>query len=379
MSPEMVEGFAKLVAGAVAGLKPHNVYITDARTLRSYNVPHPEDAVSFDLLNMIKRREEHYRAKILSKLGDIPGVQVAVTVELDMSKRVTQNVKHDLPQPKMETSNATEQNAASEPTEPGVQANLGQALTAAAAGQSQSSEETVVENFEPKRSQTETIEQMPFATKKVSAAVGIPRSFIASVFKARFPNVSEAPKDDDPQLTAVREEQIARVRSSVQRMVMAKGPEDVEVDVYPDMEWTAEGGTWNRAPGGVILAQSASGGEAFDTMSIVRAYAPQAGLATLALMSLLMMMRMVRKSSEAIRPHGRPGSDAGGRGEEDRILTVGPAPVGKAAISEGLLAGKELDPRTLHHQELAQEVSRMVEQDPVGAAELLRRWMQNGK
>lgn len=39
MTQAMVEGFAKLVAGTVAGLKPHNVFITDARTLRSYSLP----------------------------------------------------------------------------------------------------------------------------------------------------------------------------------------------------------------------------------------------------------------------------------------------------------------------------------------------------
>ena len=50
MTHEIVEGFAKLVAGGVAGLKPHQVNITDARTMRSYGLPDPDDAASFDLL-----------------------------------------------------------------------------------------------------------------------------------------------------------------------------------------------------------------------------------------------------------------------------------------------------------------------------------------
>ncbi len=375
MTNEIVEGFAKLVAGAVAGLKPHNVYITDARTLRSYSVPHPDDAISFDVLSVIKRYEEHYRSKILSKLADIPGVQVAISVELDMNKRVTQSIKHDLPQPKVETSNSTEQSSPLQPTEPGVRANLGQALTSAS-GEAQSTEETTVENFEPKLSRTETIEQMPFATTKVTAAIGIPRSFIIGVFKAQHLEVTDDPKDDDPDFVAARDAQVARVRAAVERIVMApKSSEDVQVDVYPDMEWTADGGVWSRAPGAVAFAQQ--GGEELDAIGLVRTYAPQAGLATLALVSLLMMMRMVRKSSELIGTHRRQFSESAESPEDEKPLSVGQTPVGEAEVSESMLAGKEVDPQTLRYQELGLEVSKMVEKDPEGAAALIRRWVED--
>jgi flagellar M-ring protein FliF len=100
----MVEGFAKLVAGAVSGLKPQNVSITDVRTGRSYSIPAPEDAAGLDALSLEKKREEHLRAKILGTLADVPGVRVAVRVELDSAKRVTQKIRHDAPQPKMESA-----------------------------------------------------------------------------------------------------------------------------------------------------------------------------------------------------------------------------------------------------------------------------------
>ncbi len=374
MTPEMVEGFAKLVAGAVAGLKPHNVYITDSRTLRSYGVPHPDDATSFDVLSMVKRREEHYRAKILGKLADIPGVQVAVSVELDASKRVTQNVKHTVSQPKMETTSSTENSTAVRPSEPGVQANLGQALSVGGEGQGQSTEQTMVENFEPQVSRTETIEQFPFATKKITAAVGIPRSFIVGVFRLQHPDSADDPKDDDAQFVAVRDAQVSRVKASVERIVMAD-PGDVEVDVYPDMEWTSDGQVWSRAPGAVALAHQ--GGDAMDTLGLVRTYAPQAGLATLALVSLAMMMRIVRKSSDTLATRRRRRPDAGPSSQEDATsLAVGPLPVGQAEVSESMLTGKELDPDTLRYQELGQEVAKMVDSDPAGSAELIRRWLE---
>lgn len=372
MKREMVEGFAKLVAGAVAGLKPHNVYITDARTLRSYSVPHPEDAAGFDVLDMMKRHEEHYRAKILGKLADIPGVQVAVTVELDTRRRVTRNVKHDLPQPKIETTHSTEQSGAAQPSEPGVQANLGQALTTGGRGETQSTEETTVENFEPLLTQTETIEQLPFATSKITAAVGIPRSFILGVLRAQHPDVTEAPKDDDPTFVAVRDAQVSRVKTSVMRIVMATDPSDVEVDVYPDMEWTAEGGTWSRVPGGTVIASQ--GGDALDAVGLVRTYAPQAGLATLALFSLFLMMRVVRKSAGRAAPRRRAAEAPEDDGEEV-TLVVGSAAVGQAEVSESMLTGKEVDLQALHYQELGQEVSKLVDADPAASADLIRRWV----
>lgn len=374
MTHEVVEGFAKLVAGGVAGLKPHNVYITDARTMRSFNLPNPDDTASFDLLSRIKRREEHFRSKILSKLANIPGLQVAVTVELDMSKRVTQNIEHDPPQPKIETLDSSEQSGASQGIEPGVQANLGQALTAAEPGQSVATEKSSIEMFAPQLSRTETIEQMPFATKKITAAVGIPRSFVVGVYKALRPGVTEVPTDDDPDFVAVRDAQVKRVRASVEKIVMASDPHDVEVDVYPDMEWNAEGGEWSRAPGGVALVRR--GGDELDTAGIVRTYGPQMGLATLALMSLFLMMRVVRKSSTVADLRGRHVHDAAEPREGEPFLTVGPRSVGKAEVSEGLLTGKEVDSGTLRYQELAQEVSKMVEDDPAGTADLIRRWTE---
>ncbi len=377
MTHEMVEGFAKLVAGAVGGLKPHNVSIIDARTLRSHTLPHPEDAASFDVFAMVKRREEHYRKKILNKLVDIPGLQVAVAVELDTSKRVTQNIKHDTPALKLEKTDTTDQSSATQSAEPGVQANMGQALTGGGQGGSNSSEKSTTENFEPRLTQTETIEQMPFATSKVTATVGIPRSFIIGVFRALHPDVADDPKDDDPAFIAVRDAQVGRVKTSVELIVMAKDPGDVDVDIYPDMEWTAEGSVWSRAPGGAILAQQ--GATALDTFGAVRTYAPQAGLAVLALVSLFMVMRVVRKTSEVAIGSHRHLAESLSHPEEESVLSIGSAPVGQAEVSEGTLAGKEIDPDSLRLRELEREVSRLVASDPEGTADLIRGWVKGNE
>ncbi len=376
MGREKVEGFAKLIAGAVAGLQPHNVNVTDARTGRSYSVPHPNDAASFDVLSMVKRREDHYRGKILSKLADIPGLQVAVAVELDTSKRVTQNITHAKPEPKKETSDSTERSSGGQPSEAGVQANTGTALTGQGAGGTNTTEKTTTENFNPLVTQTEQIEQMPFAVKKVTASVGIPRSFVAGVYKARYPQKADEPKDDDPLFVGVRDEQVTRVKSSIERIVMARDPNDVIVDVYPDMDWSAGSGTWSSAPGAMTLANQ--GAESLDVIGLARTYVPQAGLGILAMMSLFMMLRVARKSERGGESDGSLQDGSADALADEPLLTVGPTTVGQAETSESLLAGKEVDPESLRYQELGAEVSKMVEGDPEGAANLIRRWVEAG-
>lgn len=377
MDPAMVEGFAKLVAGAVAGLKPHNVSIIDGRTMRSFSLPHPDDAIGFDVFTIIQRREEHYRDKILSKLADIPGLQVGVTVQLDTSKSVIQNIVHDAPALKMEQTDATDQSSGNQPTEPGVSANLGQALTAGGPGQKNTTEKTISDYFEPKLIKTETIEKMPFATRKVTASIGIPRSFVVGVFMALHPDSKPNPKDDDPVFLAVLDKQVERVKASVELIVMAEDPSDVEVDVYPDMDWSVEGGVWRRAPG-VTAVSLPSAGPA-DTLGMIRTYGPQAGLAGFALMSLVMMMRMVRKSSEGLGTVRAESNESQSVPEADELLTVNGGPVGQAEVSQSLLAGREVEPEALRYQELGDEVSKMVEQDSEGTASLVRQWIDDNE
>lgn len=374
MTDAMVDGFAKMVAGAVSGLKPHNVSITDTRSGRSFSIPAPGDVASFDILSLEKKREAHLLSKIMNKLADIPGVQVAVSVELETSKRVLQKLQHDQPQPKTETSQSSDQSGGGGAAESGVQANLGQAITESSGAKSNTTEQTSVENFEPKVAQTETIEHIPFATKGVTATVGIPRSFVVGVFKARNPDQGE-PKEDDPAFAKIRDEQVARIKSSVEKIVMAKSPKDVEVDVYPDMEWNGTGSMFRDTPGVGGVAQASS--ESPDTMGLVTMYGPTAGLAFFALASLGLMMRLVRKAAPP--PPSTTSSTAFEEQvtSEEPILTVGSRAVGQAAASETTLTAREVDDDTLRFQELGTEVSKLVEADPEGAAQLIRRWIED--
>jgi len=225
---------------------------------------------------------------------------------------------------------------------------------------------------QPKLSQTETVEQSPFAVKKVTASVGIPRSFVAGVFKLRFPEKSE-PKDDDGGFVALRDEQVKRIRTSVERIVMAKNTDDVDVSVYPDVEWSAEGGSWSRQPGAPPVVQARA--EGFDALSMLRTYGPQAGMGLLALMSLFFVTRLASRASSVSASVYRSASAAAT--SDEPMLNLGPHTVGQALVSsESVLTGREVDDDPLRFQELGEEVSKLVESDPEGTAALLRRWVE---
>lgn len=367
VNQEMIRGFARLVAGAVAGLKPWNVYITDSTTGRSYNVPHPEDAGNFNFLSQVKEQEAHFQSKILDKLAHIPGLTAAVTVDLDPSRTVEQKQTFSAPEPKTESTRISEQSSGRTPSEAGVQANLGQAVTAGPQGGAESSQESDVENFPPQITSSKTIERNTYELIRTTATVGIPRSFVVGVYRAQYPDGEPNPRDTDEDFKVVLDDQVQSVKKSVEQIVMAR-PGDVEVDVYPDVHWQPGGSEWASSPGGVAAAGQAS---SQDVMDLALSWAPQAGLGLLALMSLFMMMRVVRKSADEMGERKRRMES-----EEETILSADSPAVGQAAASTGFLVGRELGEDALRSRELNEEVARLVEEDPDGTAELLRRWME---
>ena len=373
MRPAMVETFAKLVSGAVAGLEPHNVNVIDATTLRAYNTRHPDDPGGGEYLDQVRQHENHLYRKIMNKLAHIPGVLVDVSVQLDATKRVENLIVHGEPAEKRTTSHETSQSVRMEPTEAGLRPNTGVAVTSAVGGQTGTTEESTQEFFNPQVTKTETIEHLPFARKSVTASVSLPRSFLVSVFMANRPE-AEPPSDDDPDFTSLRMEQVDRIRKSVEKIVMADSPDDVIVDVYPDVEWGSEGMGWKVVPGNLAAGDIAATGS--DPMALVRGYGPQAGMGFLALMSLFLMMRVVRKSSpvEADEPVSLGAEQVPA---DEGVFTVGPFPVGEAAVSAALLAGREVGEETLRYEELGTEVAKMVESDPSATADLLRRWIDD--
>ena len=368
MTQSMIGGVAKLVAGTVPGLKPHNVFITDNRG-RPHRLPNPEDAVGLGYLDEVKKREAHLLNKIMDKLAYIPGLRASVSVRLDSDRRTTQKTTYAKQEVKTDMTDNTVSGTASSPAASGMQPNVGTAITATAAGQSNTTDKTELENFPAKVAETQTIESGLYAQTGVTATVGIPRSFIVGLHKLNNPDAQD-PTDAD--IASIRDEQKTSVRTAVAKMVMADSLDDVEVDVFPDMQWSSSGGNWSP-PGGPIVAMGMEQTEP-GAVDYVVSYGPQLGLGVLAMMSMFMMMRIVRKSSKALADEAAVDEEP--EVDEGRVLTVGPHAVGQAEATDGFLTGKEVDEDTLKFRQLDEEVSRLVREDPGVAADLIGRWVE---
>ena len=117
----------------------------------------------------------------------------------------------------------------------------------------------------------------------------------------------------------------------------------------------------------VVLMHERNRGFVARCHSFLRGILLSAALAGLALLSLVMMVRLVRKSARAMEL--LPG-DLGYEEES------GARPAAELAeVIEGRRDGQEADEDTVRYRKLSRQVSEMVEEDPQTAADLIRQWI----
>ncbi len=373
LTREMVRGWAELIAGAVPGLKAHDVTILDALTGESSHVPSPEDAMNSDYLEHVKDIEDHVASKILNAIH-VLGARVEVAVDLDTDRSTTKKITLGKPQMQEETRDKTTSGRTDEAMEAGTRANTGVALRAGGGGVNSSTEKEESRFYPPTVEQEELISKAGFSVRQVTATVSIPRSYIVGLFKNKNPDAGEPTEQD---LEEDRTEQLDRIRRIASTIIQSNAAVDVNVDVYPDMIWTASGGSWSPSPGAATaMAVEASGGA--GAVELMTRYGPQGALACLALVSMFMMMRIVRKSAANMPPipeDPTADQDLEEDEESDEVLAVGAGAVGQAQLGDSFLTAKELDDEMLHEIQMTSEVARMVEEDPEGAAGLLKTWI----
>jgi flagellar biosynthesis/type III secretory pathway M-ring protein FliF/YscJ len=365
-----VDGICRFVSGAVPGLEPHHVTVRDATTGRAFATADPEDAFGIGLLEEKKKNEKHLAEKIRDALQSIPGVLVSVSVDLDANKTTTQTQAWAKPEVKSEETTSSVNTAASTPAETGVNANVGVALSGAGNGSRNETDESKTEFFDQKSTEVTSTQKIPFTITRATASVSVPRSHFVRIHQSRSGGTADPAKlDDDPEYQRIRDEEIARVRSRVSTILMTSAEQDISVVPYYD--FGSDGVELNTTPGGPGGVMASTGGGVMDYAS---RYGIQAGLATLALFSFFLLARMVRKSSELIRTTLPPAARAHEEEEFEETLSVAGGPVGRAAATEGLLIGQEVDEETLRYTQLGEQVAKMVDTNPASAAELLRRW-----
>ncbi len=371
LTQDTVKACAELVAGAVPGLVPHRVSVIDGATLRPFKVLDPEEEFAHGQLQEKKKHEEHLRKKVEEQLSYIPGVRVSVSVQLDGSRKRTREITYAQPAVAEEKTSTTETRSGGPSGESGVGPNVGQALAGNASGNRESTEETTTKFQDQPLARETTTQFLPFSVLRTTASIGIPRSYIVGVLK----RISGSDRDpDDSEVSARLDEEKRRVRSAVRNIVMARSDDDITVDLYPDLSPAV-----TLLPDGTLAASVGRALPADTTVELLQRYAPQGGLALLAVVGLYMLARLARQSARDAQAfyssRERQGEGEGGGDEE--WLPGGGGPVGKAQPTVGgALEGVEVDADTLRANQMSEQVGRLVEDDPAIVARILGLWTE---
>ena len=362
LDERQVSAIRHMVAGAIAALKPENVTVADLNGPTHYGSPESGTNPADNLYVSLKRTyEQEWRAKILDSLSYIRGLNVEANVVLDRERvnRLT-SVEYDAkPVAVRETDESSERSEEGSTPGGGVglkaQGNVAQALPPAhAAGtktdQSESKREVV---SVPNSKQTER-EQVGLTPTRVSVAIGVPSSYIKSVWVQQNPTeAGQEPATPDPAaLATLRDELSTKIQAHVAALLPpAEGVDDPkELVTVTSFENIPQ----EKAPAPGLGVQMI---EWFQT------YWSTLGVLGLAAFSLVMLRSMVK----AVPP---PASTAIG---PQRVISPETEEAEGQTPEEAAL--NRLKRFTGSGPSLRDELSELVQEDPDTAASILRNWI----
>jgi flagellar biosynthesis/type III secretory pathway M-ring protein FliF/YscJ len=191
----------------------------------------------------------------------------------------------------------------------------------------------------------------------LAAAVQVPLSYFVTEFRVRQPKINEPSYE---QLQPFIEKKIATMKEGVAKCVGLKSSNDVSMETYVD-------------PAPALSAGMAATGPSVASVSLLLGgHAKEIALGALAVMSLFMASMMVRKGAPMAVPLANIAAAPTGL---PTILEGGEPLAGEASAGNPLLDGMELNEDAVRAQQMVDQVSTMVKENPEAAANLVKRWM----
>lgn len=363
---QLVAAAANVVAGAQAGLALKNIKVVVDGSPQHVVDPTDDTSLAEGIDDIRQRTEARFTQKVAGQLRYIPGVLVAVTVDVNSSTRVVKQRKIDgVMQKEQRTQSDGKESTGSTPSapvDPGATANLSQsgsntgATLAGGAGgvESSQTENTEKTDFALFPSWTETDLRTPAGEAvPVVASVRVPWSHFVRIAKGRG-----TAEPDDAAVQKKLEEELPRIKSTVMHCMRFKSTDDVAVDPYYDDAPAAPETV--PAAAATVLPFGALGGHMKEIL-----------LGGLAVVSLFVVSTIVRKGAPAVavaRPAAEPAATT-------PVLVGGEAIVGEAADGNPLLSGLELDDDAVRTEQVREQVSTLVTENPDAAAALVKRWL----
>jgi flagellar biosynthesis/type III secretory pathway M-ring protein FliF/YscJ len=370
---QLARSAADAVAHAVSGLTPSHIGIIINE--KSISVSDSDGLGGTTEQMELKVKTENDIAQKIRDVFPIPGLTVTVNCDVE-SKTIHEEStkfgkKEDVLTLPNETKEHSEESTSSPqgPREPGAVSNTGGggsgglSVDGSGGGGGDVTSSTVTDDTtrnENYVNNTHTITDTP-AGKPValSATVRVPLSYFAAAFKVKYPSIKEPTDDAIQKFTDAK---LDSIRGGVKSIAGLKLDDELSVDSYEDI------------PNDLAMAAGTSVPSA--TLSTVGGHAKEIALGVLAVVSLFLMASMVRKSTPAtiVMPQlagmGGPipvGSEAGG--------FAGEVIAGEVGAGDAALDGMELNDEDVRTQQMLDQVTTMVKENPDSAAALVKRWL----
>ena len=365
---QLVDGAANLVLGANAGLQLKNVKVLVNGSSRRLSDPDNGGTDNTGLLALREQFQEKYENKVKQFLG-IPGVSVSVTIAMNdetirTKSRMVDKEKTVSKEVEIKEKTRESVGAAGAPGgEPGAQPNVGMSIASTAVPAPGGGTYTETETDTKLQVLPSTVDEdrvkNPGLGEVTALAVLVPKSY--AVFDLTHG------KKDPPEPTAAEIDtwftnKLPDLRNSAKTAIGLKSDELVSIAMYTD-PFPAQGG------GGPSLADTPGLGSSFTAMA--GTHSREIILGGLAVVSLFMVSMMVRRSGPA------PAAVATAAAPMMPMPVLDASEMLAGEVSEGksMLDAMELDEDAVRAQQMVEQVSSMVEENPDAAASLVKRWM----
>jgi flagellar biosynthesis/type III secretory pathway M-ring protein FliF/YscJ len=363
---QLVLAAADTVVGAQAGLTRANVMVI----VDGVSHPLPDRdmegmGMGGEILEVKQGWERFYSGKVREVLAHIRGPMIAVSVELN-TKRIEEEQSlvdpKNVIQKERETTSRTDESTLPAPTsnEAGAVPNTGVVAPVASGsgGGSTTSEETA--KFEVDYGKTRRVTKSPPGDATVtSASVRVPRGHFVAMWKQLNPKATEEPAE--PALAELISRELDKIRKDVMACTGLKDPQLVMVDYYVETD---------VAP---VQAGTGMGGLGLPVLTVVGGYGKEIALGGLALAALLMVSGMVKKGAGPVPAMAV--ADLQEQQREMERLAGSDEVVGAAAEGVSALEAIELDEETSKTQQMVEQVTSLVKDNPDGATTLVKRWL----
>ncbi len=356
---------AAFVSGANNRMKRENVTVI----IDGKNIPvvSADEEYENGYLSIKKEYEKDFVNKIIMALP--PGMDPIVQVNIKWNnvksqihkKEYAQDGDGSLLMTVEEESRTDETSTQNVSQEPGLLANVGDKGHGGGESQTSMTEESTGRK-QAFAGHTETVENKGMGgVEEVTASVMISDEYFKGMAKG---NSEEEP--DEAAIQAMMDKHLPKFKKSV---LAAIGLDDsFEDNVVVDIYWA----------GGVVASDENQGqgqGEATSITGMAVRYGKHIAVSALAMVSLVMVLMMVRKSMGPIDV------------SEEDVLTmmVGNRPVDALSIEDSnlddgeggdaLLSGMEMDEESIRSQQVLQQIRDMVEETPDDATKLVSKWI----